>query len=423
MFKFPLKIKPLNRLWNSTGPEPQQIWPFTEIVVDKYNPDAHFNDLYEAIQWKNKNYPNQHITIRFGEGEWVLQPSTRLINLSLVGPGQKLATLIFNGDLNVYQPRVPITFRDFSIRANGNATYSVGIFYQGDVSSHTLSCYDLNIQATNGSTGTYGVWLYGGGTIELHNCIVAAYTGGTEWYALLISAGTCRIYGGGEYYGDTGPASVAGTLQLRDLPDIDATAIVGAGTISWEWVRNEYNLISRRVDPSGHLHSKLVASDGSPDPALSANASGNLTIASGLSLRFGSGQAVTAIQTTISNTNSEVPTGAAVYAHTNASANVHGLPANVNVLGNRNAAGQFVQHGTGSSTTAGSAVSVFRASANTTFTFPVAFSSTPRVWVALQDGVTGGAGVSLVSTTGFDSRAWSFSASTTYTIAYLALGS
>jgi len=36
------------------------------------------------------------------------------------------------------------------------------------------------------------------------------------------------------------------------------------------------------VDPAGHDHAKLVASDGSPDPALSADASGNLTQADGL---------------------------------------------------------------------------------------------------------------------------------------------
>jgi hypothetical protein len=86
-------------------------------------------------------------------------------------------------------------------------------------------------------------------------------------------------------------------------------------------------------------------------------------------------------------------------AHTGASANVHGLPASVNVLGNRTAAGQFVQHGGGASvTTGGSSVSIFFGTASVSF--PVPFSTTPRVSVA---GSSGGVGMhaTSISTTGF----------------------
>lgn len=65
-------------------------------------------------------------------------------------------------------------------------------------------------------------------------------------------------------------------------------------------------------------------------------------------------------------------------SHGTANANVHGLPASVNVLGNRNAAGEFIQHGSGTvNGTLGSyTINSFRILA---VTFPVAFSAAPRV--------------------------------------------
>lgn len=88
--------------------------------------------------------------------------------------------------------------------------------------------------------------------------------------------------------------------------------------------------------------------------------------------------------------------------HVGASAQVHGLPANVNVLGNRNAAGEFVQRGQVTSSAAQTgATSFYLSSESTTVTFPVAFSSTPRVFVCCVSDQRNAAGAQNVTTTAF----------------------
>ena len=57
--------------------------------------------------------------------------------------------------------------------------------------------------------------------------------------------------------------------------------------------------------------------------------------------------------------------------------NVHGLPASVNVLGNRNASGEFIQRDSGAFTTGTSDQAMYPITAN--ITFPVAFSATPII--------------------------------------------
>jgi len=87
-------------------------------------------------------------------------------------------------------------------------------------------------------------------------------------------------------------------------------------------------------------------------------------------------------------------------AHATASAAVHGLPASVNVLGNRSAAGEFVQRGSGNQTGGSSAQSIYP---NTfAITFAVAFSSTPIVVAGstTSGGFTCVGGAQTVSTTG-----------------------
>jgi len=97
----------------------------------------------------------------------------------------------------------------------------------------------------------------------------------------------------------------------------------------------------------------------------------------------------------------------AATSHIAASAAVHGLPASVNVLGNRSAAGEFAQRGTIASITVGSsALSAYEATSAVTFS--VAFSSTP---IVLSGGTTSNAnqwsGAYNVSTTGFTYQRWS----------------
>lgn len=113
-------------------------------------------------------------------------------------------------------------------------------------------------------------------------------------------------------------------------------------------------------------------------------------------------------------------------AHRDASAAVHGLPASVNVLGDRTAAGEFIQHAvTGNIASANEALSVFYSNSNA-ITFAVAFTSTPRVF---GGGTTTAdqkisSEISAVTTTGFNLRIWAASNSTTFANnAWMAIGS
>ncbi|KKK85081.1 hypothetical protein LCGC14_2776860 [marine sediment metagenome] len=72
-------------------------------------------------------------------------------------------------------------------------------------------------------------------------------------------------------------------------------------------------------------------------------------------------------------------------------ANVHGLPASVNVLGNRSASGEFIQRLQTDDITVTSAVTFFQAS--TAITYAVAFSATPIV-------LTGGTESNVLNLTG-----------------------
>jgi hypothetical protein len=109
-------------------------------------------------------------------------------------------------------------------------------------------------------------------------------------------------------------------------------------------------------------------------------------------------------------------------AHAAASAEVHGLPENVHVLGNRNAAGEFIQHGSGSASV--SSPTSFSPGYKGPFsvTFPVAFSTTPAVFAAGSVAWLVAIMVSGVSTTGFSYRTVS-NGNITAKFSYQAIGS
>lgn len=79
--------------------------------------------------------------------------------------------------------------------------------------------------------------------------------------------------------------------------------------------------------------------------------------------------------------------GAADASHASASANVHGLPASVNALGDRSASGRYVQSGSVNTNATGIAAGIggsggYSNTRQTTVTFPSAFSTAPRVLVS-----------------------------------------
>jgi len=107
--------------------------------------------------------------------------------------------------------------------------------------------------------------------------------------------------------------------------------------------------------------------------------------------------------------------------HATANANVHGLPANANVLGNRNAAGEFIQHGDAiaSGTLGAFTISHYRLIAAT---FPVAFSTAPRVFTGCSNA-TAVTCVGSITTTGCTLVAWGDGTlAATAVVNYIALG-
>lgn len=102
------------------------------------------------------------------------------------------------------------------------------------------------------------------------------------------------------------------------------------------------------------------------------------------------------------NTHAQVDTAIAnSVSHIAASAAVHGLGASVNVLGNRNAAGEFVERGTDTGGTVNSAMTIAEFSNDKAVTFPVAFASAPVVVATCTDERRAFVCVLSVSTTGF----------------------
>ena len=90
---------------------------------------------------------------------------------------------------------------------------------------------------------------------------------------------------------------------------------------------------------------------------------------------------------------------------------VHGLPASVNVLGNRSAAGEFVQRADVNPGAVGStALSVYGSGVSTiTITFAVAYSGVVHVWWSGTEGTTEDSwgGATNITTTAFNLVVWS----------------
>jgi hypothetical protein len=116
-------------------------------------------------------------------------------------------------------------------------------------------------------------------------------------------------------------------------------------------------------------------------------------------------------------------THAQVDTHLGASAAVHGLPANVNVLGNRTGAGEFIQRGTADPAVCSNATTVYRNTA-TGISFAVAFTACYGVFVSTTSGADNGwFGVIQTSTTSFYVTSFATGNTTDYAeISFIAFG-
>lgn len=109
----------------------------------------------------------------------------------------------------------------------------------------------------------------------------------------------------------------------------------------------------------------------------------------------------------------------------NVATNVHGLPANVSVLGDRTSNGRFVQTAIGTTTYgAGSSFTLNNLHISGTFSFGVAFSSTPVIVIGGGDPSNGAPGAVVApTTTGFKVWAWDNQANSfSGAVHYIALG-
>ena len=97
--------------------------------------------------------------------------------------------------------------------------------------------------------------------------------------------------------------------------------------------------------------------------------------------------------------------GANADSHRTATTNIHGLPASVALLGNRTASGEFIQHGATSAingTLTSFTIAAYRSLA---VTFPVAFTSAPRLFCNAKDNGILATATSITST-GFTIYLW-----------------
>lgn len=310
-----------------------------------------------------------------------------------------------------------------------NLTITSGATEDVEITSTTL----INVGFDNVALTINGGQMHGGhiaGDVAFANTpylnfpvIEGVVTGAFTGHYLDSSGDIVPAIGGGDVAADTHAATSKATpADADELPLVDSADSWALKKLTWANLKaTVLTWLSTLLDAT--KVSRLAASDGSPDPAIVAGTNGNLVITDGLSLQFGSGQAVTGIATSINSaTNSFLLTEGAVYAHTNAQTNVHGLPPNVAPLGNRTSPSQWIQHGATSTESSGTSMTVYQGAGPYTVTFPVAFNSAPRVFVAAQNRALAWAGCTNIGTTSFNVRHMTNSTWATVAIAWLALG-
>ena len=217
---------------------------------------------------------------------------------------------------------------------------------------------------------------------------------------------------------DTGAALVDGKYYENDASlNVTIPSPVGATRIDRIVLRKSWSAQTVRI-------TRIAGAEGGAAPAL-VQVDGTTWDVPLYQVSIAVGGAITLTDERV-NCGTPLADLTAVNAHIAASANVHGLPASVNVLGNRNAAGEFIQHGVhgGLAHNVGPA-SVYRN--NATLTFPVAFSATPIVVQGSKETGTaaddwGWMAFRGITTTQVEIQAYADANTGTHVCAYIALG-
>lgn len=173
---------------------------------------------------------------------------------------------------------ITVVFKDITLKHTGGGTAATGIFSNNSGVTVILDNAVLEISSGAG-TDSRGLWIESG-TWILRNGAKIVITSGTSKYgiyndsaAATITIGPgCTVNGATQdIYGDQ-----AGSTLTLNGAILTNNLISFSGTKTGEYFSggNLYWLSS--VDPTGHTHSKLVASDGSPD-AVTTDADGYAT--------------------------------------------------------------------------------------------------------------------------------------------------
>jgi hypothetical protein len=252
--------------WVQSAPSGAGGWPFTTWTVDPTNPNADEATIGAAVAGA-------------GAGEWIkIGPGTYVENVSvtdinLIGLGQVLinGTLTLDGDCRVYN--VETDGNDITTTAGG--TYNL------------FNCRGRNAGGVDAfaSVDIYGGNFDGnlqvevGATVQLHN--IPTFGGiGNLGTLLGFNADNVGKLGStlGAYVTEFSTDGTLGGDSDLALPTEQS-------------VKTYVDAAASGVDPT-HTHSKIVASDGAPDPAWSVDAAGNLAAAGAYSLDVNAGEVI-----------------------------------------------------------------------------------------------------------------------------------
>jgi hypothetical protein len=222
-------------------------------------------------------------TIRLLTGAYSFSTIINVANtLTIEGDGPEATVVDFTGSnqaaFDLTADGKTIVLRNLTLQHTGGGTAATGIFSNNNV---TVILDNAQVLISGGSpTDARALWVEAG-VWELRNGAKAKSTSGTNKYGVYndsaaadvtIGAG-CEVGGAAaDVYGD----QAGSTLKLNGAI-LTNNLISFSGTKTGEYFSGGNLYWLNPIDPTGHVHSHLDASDGSPANALAADAAGYLS--------------------------------------------------------------------------------------------------------------------------------------------------